>query len=170
MLFVKHKTDTRNTVYTHPNGIGGKRHQNVERSPQTNLEEGYKINKALNRSFYVITFNCNFHSSKGETPFERHYGRKPRTDIQIFLNRSPSKQYNVSAKPETLQVYLFTNRNGQNDQPGMKAPRKLKEDVSNKCSFLFIEKNKLGTNWRVCTKKNTNSDLRQETHKTSGHE
>ena len=56
---------------------------------------------------------------------------------------SPNKHYNVSARPETLQVYTFngaTNGNGAYDQLVMKAPRKLKEDVSNKFSYLFLEK------------------------------
>ena len=53
---------------------------------------------------------------------------------------SPNKHYNVSARPETLQVYTFTNGNGAYDQLVMKAPRKLKEDVSNKFPYLFLEK------------------------------
>ena len=80
------------------------------------------------------------HSSIKETPFERRYGRKPRTEIHNYLNISPNKHYNVSARPETLQVYTFTNGNGAYDQLVMKAPRKLKEDVSNKFPYLFLEK------------------------------
>ena len=53
---------------------------------------------------------------------------------------SPNKHYNVSARPETLQVYTFTNWNGAYDQLVKKAPRKLKEDVSNKFPYLFLEK------------------------------
>ena len=53
---------------------------------------------------------------------------------------SPNKQNNVSAKPETLQVYSFTNGNGAYDQLVMKAPRKLKEDVSNNFLYLFLER------------------------------
>ena len=80
------------------------------------------------------------HSSIKETQFERHYGRKHRTEIHNYLNISPNKHYNVSASPETLQVYTFTNGNGAYDQLVMKAPRKLKEDVSNKFPYLFLEK------------------------------
>ena len=53
---------------------------------------------------------------------------------------SPNKHYNVSARPETLQVYTFTNGNGAYVQLAMKAPRKLKEVVSNKFPHLFLEK------------------------------
>ena len=57
-----------------------------------------------------------------------------------ILNVSPNKQYNVSARPETLQVYSFTNGNRTFDQLVMKAPRKLKEDVSNQVSYLFLKR------------------------------
>ena len=80
------------------------------------------------------------HSSIKEIPFERHYGRKPRTEIHNYLNMSPNKHYNVSARPETLQANTFTNGNGALDQLVMKAPRKLKEDVSNKFPYLFLKK------------------------------
>ena len=79
-------------------------------------------------------------SSMKETPFERHYGRNPRTEIHSCLNVSPNKHYNDSAKPESLQVYSFNNGNGAYDQLVMKAPRKLKGDVSNKFPYLFLGK------------------------------
>ena len=53
---------------------------------------------------------------------------------------SPIKQYNVSARPETLQVYSFTNGNETYDQLEMKTPRKLKEDVINKFPYFFLER------------------------------
>ena len=53
---------------------------------------------------------------------------------------SPNKHYKVSAKPETLQVYTFSNGNGAYDKLVLKAPRKLKEEVSNKFPYLFLEK------------------------------
>ena len=80
------------------------------------------------------------HSSMKETPFERHYGRKPRTEIHNCLNVSPNKQYSVSARSETLQVYSFISGNGTCDQLVMKTPRKLKEDVSKKFPYLFLER------------------------------
>ena len=46
----------------------------------------------------------------------------------------------ISAKPETLQVYTFSNSEEHYDQRVMKAPRNLKEDVSNKFPYLFLEK------------------------------
>ena len=80
------------------------------------------------------------HLSIKETPFERHYGRKPRTEMHNYLNISPNKRY-VLDKPETLQVYPYSNGSGNYDQLVMKTPRKFKEDVGNKVSYLFLEKN-----------------------------
>ena len=68
-----------------------------------NLEEGHNINDALSRSLNVM--RTTVLSSIKETPFERHYGRKLRTEIQNYSNVSPNKKYNVSARPETLQVF-----------------------------------------------------------------
>ena len=81
---------------------------------RTNFEEGYVINEALSRSLNAM--RTTVHSSIKKTPFECHYGRKLRTEIHNYLNVSPNKQYNVSARPETLQVYSFTNGNGAYDQ------------------------------------------------------
>ena len=97
---------------------------------RTNFEEGHNIYDALSRSLNVI--RTTVPSSIKETPFERHNDRKPRTEIHNYFNVSCNKNYNVLARPETLQVYSFTNGNGAYDQLVMKAPRKLKEDVSNK--------------------------------------
>ena len=79
------------------------------------------------------------HFSKKETPFERHYGRKPRTEIHNYLNVSPNEHYNVSAKTKMLQVHSFTNGNGAYDQLVMKALRNLNEDMSNKLPYFFLD-------------------------------
>ena len=47
---------------------------------RTNLDEGLNINQALGRVLNVMRITV--HSSVKETPFERHHGRKPRTEIQ----------------------------------------------------------------------------------------
>ena len=127
------------TPYIHtPTGLVERGIRTLKEYLRKNLEEGYNINEALSRSLNVM--RTTVHSSIKETPFERHYGRKPRMEIHNYLNISPNKHYNVSARPETLQVYTFTNGNGAYDQLVMKAPRKLKEDVSNKFPYLFLEK------------------------------
>ena len=118
-----------------PTGLVERGIRTLKEYLRTNLEEGYNINEAS-----LNIMRTTVHSSIKETPFERHYGRKPRTEIHNYLIISPNKHYNVSARPETLQVYTFTNGNGAYHQLVMKAPRKLKEDVSNKFPYLFFEK------------------------------
>ena len=87
------------------------------------------------------------HSSNKESPFERHYGRKPRVkyslQLGIHLNISSPNQKTtvVPAKPETLQVYSFSNKDEHHDQLAMKTPRRLKKDVGEKIPYLSLEKN-----------------------------
>ena len=136
------------TPYIHtPTGLVERGIKTLKDYIRTNLEGGYIINEAISRSLNVK--RTTVHSSVKETPFERHYPRKPRTETHNYLNVSPNKQYNVSTKPESLQVYSFINGNGVNDQLVLKAPKKLEEDVSNKFPYL-----KIVTNSKVCMKTN----------------
>ena len=71
---------------------------------RANLWDSCTIKEALSRSLNVMRITV--HSSIKETPFERRYGRKQRTELTNYLNLSPNVKTNViSAKPETLQVY-----------------------------------------------------------------
>ena len=141
------------TPYIHtPTGLVERGIRTLKEYLRTNFEEGYTINEALSRSLNVM--RTTVYSSIKETPFERHYGSKPRTEIHNYLNMSPNKHFNVSARPETLQVYTFTNGNGAYDQLVLKAPRKLKEDVSIKFHFYFSKRNKTKENLKGHTKIN----------------
>ena len=92
---------------------------------RANLWDGYTINETLSSSVNVM--RTTVHSSIKETPFERHFGRKPKTELRIYLNYSSNVKFNVnSAKPETLQVYTFLNSERHHDQLVMEAPPKLK--------------------------------------------
>ena len=93
---------------------------------KTIFEDKRTVSGALSRSLLVM--RTMVHSTIKETPFERHYGRKPRTEITSYLNLATGINEIVSARPETLQVYSFNNRDGEYDQLIMKAPRKLKYD------------------------------------------
>ena len=67
------------TPYIHtPTGLVERDTRTLKEYLRTNLEEGHNINDALGRSLNVM--RTTGHSSIKETPFERHYGRKPRTD------------------------------------------------------------------------------------------
>ena len=68
------------------------------------------------------------HSKIKESPLERHYGRKPRTELTNYLNLPTDDNEFISAQPATLQVYSFNNGRGGYDQLIMKTPRKLKCD------------------------------------------
>ena len=105
---------------------------------RTNLEDKCNLNNALYQSLMVMRMTI--HSKTKETPFERHYGRKPRTELTSYLNLPTDKNDYVSAQPETLQVYSFNNGRGGYDQLIMKTPRKLKCDVSNNLPYKFLEK------------------------------
>ena len=68
------------TPYIHtPTGLVERGIKTLKDYLRTNLEEGYVINEALSRSLNVMRMTV--HSSIKETPFERHYGRKPRKEI-----------------------------------------------------------------------------------------
>ena len=67
------------------------------------------------------------HSKIKETPFERHYGRKPRTELFNFSNVLTDNYKHISVYPETLQFYSFNKKRGY-DQLIMKTRRRLKCD------------------------------------------
>ena len=65
----------------------------VERTIQTlknlllaNLEDGISLTESLNRALHVMRFTI--HTGKGKTPFEMHYGRKPRTKLTNLINQN----------------------------------------------------------------------------------
>ena len=65
------------------------------------------------------------HSKLKEKPFERHYGRKPRTESNSDLNLPTNDYKHISAQPETLPVYSFNIRKESYDQLITKMPRRL---------------------------------------------
>ena len=105
---------------------------------RTNLEDKCNLNDASYQSLMVVRMTI--HSKTKETPFERHYGRKPRTELTSYLNLPTDKNDYVSAQSETLQLYSFNNGRGGYDQLIMKTPRKRKCDVSNNLPYKFLEK------------------------------
>ena len=126
------------TSYEHrPIGLVERGTKTLLDSLRANLEEGQNLKEAVSRT--VKTMRTTFLSIINDSPFECHYGRKPRTEIHNDLNISPNKQ-NVSAKSYTPQVYTFFNGSGKNDQLVVKTPRNLKENVSNNFLYQFLEK------------------------------
>ena len=118
----------------------------------TNLEDNCNLNEALYRSLMVM--RTTIHSKIKESPFERHYGRKPRTELTSYLNLPTDNNEFISAQPETLQVYSFNNGRGGYDQLIMKTPRKLMCDVSNNFLYKFLEKKKTKAILKAITNQN----------------
>ena len=104
---------------------------------RTNLEDNCNLNEALYRSLMVI--RTTIHSKIKESPFERHYGGKPRTELTNYLNLPTDDNEFISAQPKTLQVYSFNNGRGGYDKLILKTPRELKCDVSNNFQIKFLE-------------------------------
>ena len=127
------------TPYIHtPTGLVERGVKTLKDTLRANLYEGLKIDEALDRTLMVM--RTTEHTKHKQTPFERHYGRKPQTELTNFLGYN-DKTLNVLAKPDTLEVFSFQNSKGEvTDQLIMKAPRKLKVDVSKKYPFQFLEK------------------------------
>ena len=105
---------------------------------RTNLEDNCNLNVALHRSLMVM--RTTIHSKIKQSPFERNYGRKPRTELTSYLNLPTDNIEFIPAQSETLQVYSFNNGRGGYDQLIMKTPRKLKCDVCNNFPYKFMEK------------------------------
>ena len=51
----------------------------------TNLEDGIGLTESINRALHVMRFTI--HTGKGQTPFELHHGRKPRTKLVNITNK-----------------------------------------------------------------------------------
>ena len=105
---------------------------------RTNLEDNCNLNEAFYRTLMVM--QTTIHSKIKESPFERHYGRKPKTELTSYLNLPTDNNEFFSAQPETLQVYSFNYGKGGYDQLIMNTLRKLKCDVSNNFPYKFLEK------------------------------
>ena len=118
----------------------------------TNLEDNCNLNEALYRSIMVM--RTTVHSKIKESPLERHYGRKPRTELTSYLNIPTDNNEFISAQPETLQVYSFNNGRGGYDQLIMKTPGKLKCDVRTTFYINFRKRNKTKANLEAITNQN----------------
>ena len=108
---------------------------------RTNLEDNCYLNETLYRSLMVM--RTTIQSKIKESPFERHYGRKPRTELTNYLNLPTDDNEFISAQPETLQVHSFNNGRGGYDQLIMKTPRKLKCDNNNNFLYKFLGKKQI---------------------------
>ena len=131
----------------------------------TKVADNCNLNQALYRSLTVM--RTPVHSKIKETPFERHYDRKPRTELTSYLGL-PSNV--ISAKTETFQIFTFTSKDGDNEQLVMKTLHKLKCDVSNNFRYNFPEKKTKQQVRKQIRNNTTNSSCLFKTYKNYGHE
>ena len=77
---------------------------------RTNLEDKCNLNDALYQSLMVMRMTI--HSKTKETPFERHYGRKPRTELTSYLNLPTDKNdcFSTTGDPTSLLVQQRARR------------------------------------------------------------
>ena len=104
----------------------------------TNLKDNKSMNESLDLALEVMRMTP--HTRLKKSAFELHFGRKPNTEINNLLGNNLNKC--ISAQPDTLQVYSFTNSEITADILPMKqARRTAKDPVSKEYPFQFLEKN-----------------------------
>ena len=87
------------------------------------------------------------HSKLKKSPFELHYGIKPRSEINKFFGVNQDENLkkisckNIATKPETIPIYTFSADGGITDQLIMKAQRKQTKPVSDIFAFYFLGRN-----------------------------
>ena len=87
-ILQKHKYQTKHRIYI-LQWVWGKGGLETPRDYiRTNLCDGCTINEALSSSANVMRKTV--HSSIKEYSFERHYGRKPKTELTNYLHLSPN--------------------------------------------------------------------------------
>ena len=80
------------------------------------------------------------HTRLKKSAFEMHFGRKPNTNVNNLLGINPNS--NISANPNTLQAYSFSNKGRIADILPMKSTKKVtKENVSKNYPFQILERN-----------------------------
>ena len=98
------------TPYIHTaTGLVEREIKTLKNLMRTNLEDNCNLNEALYRSLMVM--RTTIHSKIKKSPFERHYGSKPGTELTSYLNLATDNEF-ISAQLETLQVYSFNNGGG----------------------------------------------------------
>ena len=71
---------------------------------KANLEDGINLRNSLDKALYVLRFTIHLELQK--TPFELHFGRKPRTKLTNFKSV-------ISADSKDLSVYITRSSTGE---------------------------------------------------------
>ena len=131
----------------------------------TNIQAGESFGNALDLALGVMLTTP--HARLNKSTFELHFGREPNTELSNMLNLNEIKKltnnHSLSAKPESLQVYIFSGEGDSSEHLSLKQKRKSTKTVS-KYPFQFFEqkntKTKFGSQY---------SDQLQTTVKGTNH-
>ena len=85
-------------------GLAERTIQSMKNLLKANLEDGTNLRNSLDKALYVLRFTT--HSELQKTPFELHFGRKPRTKLTNIKNA-------ISADSKDLSVYITRNSTGE---------------------------------------------------------
>ena len=85
-------------------GLAERTIQSLKNLLKANLEDGTNLRNILDKTLYVLRFTT--HSELQKTPFELHFGRKPRTKLTNLKNA-------ISADSKDLSVYITRSSTGE---------------------------------------------------------
>ena len=132
------------TPYIHtPTGLVERGVRTIKNYMLANMSEGKSLGKALDNALHVMRMKK--HSVLKKSPFEMHYGRKPRSEVNNLLGLDPNLNITqidniISEKPDTIPIYTFNGDGGSTDQLIMRSQKKQKKLVSERFPFYFLEK------------------------------
>ena len=78
--------------------------QSMKNLLKANLEDGTNLRNSLDKALHVLRFTT--HSELQKTPFELHFGRKPRTKLTNLKNA-------ISVDSKDLSVYITRSSTGE---------------------------------------------------------
>ena len=79
------------------NGVAERALQTLKNLIIANMEDGIGITESINRALRVMRFAI--HTGLKITPFEIHYGRKPRIELSNIVKDGKTYLYNWSEMP-----------------------------------------------------------------------
>ena len=141
------------------------------------LEDNQNLRESVNRALYVLRFTI--HSETKKTPFELHFGRKPRTKLSNLKN-------SILVDSKDVSVYITRNSTGQITDHLVMSKKKIAEprykrgmtfsqtkqptSAVSKFEYLFkfYEKNYKKESMESKLKKNTNRCIWNETYRDNG--
>ena len=78
--------------------------QSLKNLIKANLEDTQNLRESLKKALYVLRFTT--HTEMKKTPFEQHFGRKPRTKLSNLKNA-------IAVDSKELSVYITRNSTGE---------------------------------------------------------